>query len=156
MTATIQVRGLTKAYGDLEVRRLRARHGLEGRGARMPTGAYASLRFVRNVVASVLRSSPIVGLGAVLLALWYLAETALPLGVIDGALRIVGAGTAGALVAASAQGTDRFRTGLAIDRLVERAVPDGRTTQRVVVGWIVVALVVAAALWLQPDPFPLP
>ncbi|HRW38311.1 MAG TPA: serine/threonine-protein kinase [Aquihabitans sp.] len=144
-------------FGDLEVRRLRARHGLASRAARMPTGAYASVRFVRNVVASVLRSSPIVGLGAVLLALWYLvAETALPTGVIDGALRIVGAGTAGALVAASAQGTDRFRTGLAIDRLVEVAVPDGRTTQRVVVGWIVVALVVAAALWLQPDPFPLP
>ncbi len=70
--------------------------------------------------------------------------------------RTMGAGTAAALLASSAQGSNRFRTGFGIDQLVAAASPDGRTTQRLVVAWIVIVLLVAAALWLDPDPFPFP
>ena len=37
-----------------------------------------------------------------------------------------------------------------------RLVPDGRTTERLVVVWLLVTFVVAGSLWLSPSPFPLP
>jgi len=99
----------------------------------------------------------VVGVGAILLALWYVvAETSLSVAIVDGLLRIIGAGTVGALLMTSWEGSPRFPSGLGLDEVVRRSVPGGRTTERLVIGWIVVALVVVLALWLDPDPFPLP
>jgi serine/threonine-protein kinase len=145
--------------GDLVARRLRRSHGVATgwSESRVPDGIVGPARFARNAVVSVVRCSPVLGIGGVALALWYLlAQTSLGTGVLDALLRIVGAGTVAALLAGSAQGSPRFRTGLGIDRLVDRLAPEGRTTQAVVIGWVVVALLVAGLLWLDPDAFPLP
>jgi hypothetical protein len=146
-------------WGDLEVRRQRIRDGVaEGWSAsRAPEWSVAGARFARNVVASTLRCSPIVGVGAVLLGVWYLvAETSLGLGLVHGLLRLIGAGTVAALLLGSAQGSDRFRSGLGIDALVDRLAPEGQMASRHLVAWVVVAALVAGLLWLDPDPFPLP
>ena len=150
---------LLATVGDGVARRLRADAGVEARWAEvhLPKPVLAPVRFVRNVVISVLRTSPVVGVGAILLALWYVvAETSLSVAIVDGLLRIIGAGTVGALLMTSWEGSPRFPSGLGLDEVVRRSVPGGRTTERLVIGWIVVALVVVLALWLDPDPFPLP
>lgn len=144
--------------GDLAARRHRLRHDVADGWleARAPTWAFVVVRSLRNVGVSVVRSSPVVGIGVVILGCWYLlAGTSLPRSITDALLRIVGAGTAAALLAATAQGSNRFRSGFGTDQVVAWLAPDGRTTQRLVVGWIVLVLLVAAALWLDPDPFPL-
>jgi hypothetical protein len=71
-------------------------------------------------------------------------------------LRFLGSGTALALWLTNRDGSDRFRTGIGVRALVVRGVPDGRTTERLVVAWVIAAALVAGALWLAPDPFPLP
>lgn len=147
------------SIGDLRARRHRIDLGVASGWAQTsaPPAVVAPTRFVRNVVVSVVRCSPVLGVGAVLLGLWYLlGETSISTGVLDVLLRLIGGGTAGALLAASAQGSARFRSGLGLDVIVDRAAPGGRTDQRLVVGWIVVAALVCAALWLDPSPFPLP
>ncbi|MGI8755543.1 MAG: serine/threonine-protein kinase [Acidimicrobiales bacterium] len=146
-------------FGDSVAHRLRAEHGVAGGWAerRLSPGALAPARFARNVMASVVRSSPVVGVAAALLAGWYaLSHTSLPASIVDGALRLIGATAVGLIAAASREGSSRFRTGLGLDEIVARSVPDGRTNQRVVVFWLIVALLVAGAFWLAPDPFPLP
>lgn len=145
--------------GDSAAHRLRAAHGVAGGWAerRLAPGALVTPRFVRNVAASVLRAIPMLGVGVVLLAGWYGIDA---LGasrtLVDGALRLIGLLAAGVLAMAAREGTARFRTGAGIDHLVVRLVPGGRTTERLVVLWIVAAFLVAGALWLRPDPFPLP
>ncbi|MCU1355578.1 MAG: serine/threonine protein kinase [Acidimicrobiales bacterium] len=146
-------------FGDSVAHRLRASHGVAGGWAeqRLSPGALAPARFARNLAVSIVRASPIIGIGAVLLGAWYaLDRTSLPDGIIDLLLRIVGALVVGLVVVTAREGSARFRTGLGIDELVARFVPDGRTTERVVISWLVVALLVAGSLWLAPDPFPLP
>ena len=150
---------LLATSGDSVAHRLRSEHGVAGGWAerRLSAGSLAPVRFVGNVAMSVLRASPIIGIGAVLLAAWYaLGRTSLDPTVLDLVLRGLGAVTLGALASTAREGSARFRTGLGLDELVWRWVPDGRTTERVLVGWLVTALVVATALWLSPDPFPLP
>ena len=144
--------------GDAAARRERAQLGFaEGRAERLPAGVVLPSRFVRNLVASVLRTSPIVGVTALLLAGWYaLDQTSLPQGLLDGALRIVGGGSVLFLLLGSREGSSRFRTGLGVEQLVRRFAPDGRVTERLVVAWLVLAIGTAAALWLTPDAFPLP
>jgi serine/threonine-protein kinase len=144
--------------GDDVARRQRAERGFgDGRAERLPSGVVVPSRFVRNVVASVLRTSPIVGLSAVLLAAWYaLAQTSLPQGLLDVSLRLVGGGAVAMLLLSAREGSPRFRSGLGIDRVVTRFAPEGRITERLVVTWLVLAIGVAAALWLTPDAFPLP
>ena len=144
--------------GDAAARRERAELGFaEGRAERLPTGIVVPSRFARNLVTSVLRSSPIIGVAAVFLACWYaLAQTSLPQGLLDWSLRIIGGVAVWALLRGARHGSSRFRTGLGIERLVARLAPEGRVTERLVVAWLVVAIVVAAALWLTPDAFPLP
>ncbi|CAN5873452.1 hypothetical protein BH23ACT2_BH23ACT2_25060 [soil metagenome] len=145
--------------GDSVAQRLRAEHGVGGGWAeqRMSPGALAPARLVRNLVRSVVRASPVIGLGAVLIAGWYgLERLSVPRGATDLALRVTGVVVVGALIAASRHGSRGFRTGLGIDELVARVVPDGRTTERVVVIWVVTIFVVAGAIWLSPSPFPLP
>ncbi len=145
--------------GDSVAHRLRATHGIAGGWAerRMAPGALAPARFVRNLLASVLRASPMLGVGSVLLAGWYGLEALdAPNVVLDWSLRGIGLLVVGVVVGTAREGSVRFRTGLGIDNLVERLVPNGRTTERTVVLWIVAAFVVAGGLWLTPDPFPLP
>lgn len=144
--------------GDGVARRRRAEAGFAaGRSDRMPSGVVVPSRFVRNVVTSVLRSSPIVGVSAVLIAGWYaLDQTSLSPGILEVLLRIIGGGAVAALLLSAREGSSRFRTGLGIERLVERSAPGGRITERLVVSWLVIVIIVAAALWLTPDTFPLP
>lgn len=118
---------------------------------------FVLVRTARNALAGVLRCSPVVGVSALMLGLWYLAEGAtVPQWLLDAMLRFLGSGTALALWLTNRDGSDRFRTGVGMRALVVRAVPDGRTTERLVVAWVVAAALVAGALWLAPDPFPLP
>ena len=145
--------------GDGEARRLRTTVGIEPTWAdrRLPPSLGAAGRLVRNLVASVLRSSPIVGVAAVVLGGWYLLDaTSLAGSVTDALLRLVGAGTVAALLASARAGTAGFRSGLGIDRVAAWIAPGGRVTERVVVAWILAVVVVAACLWLPPDPLPLP
>jgi serine/threonine-protein kinase len=145
--------------GDSTAHRLRLEHGVEGGWAErhLSPGALSPVRFVRNAAISVVRASPVIGVGTVLLAGWYaLAETSAPAGLVDWSLRLIGGATVTGILLAGREGSARFRTGLGLDELVLRWVPDGRTNERVVVGWLVVAMVVAGALLLTPDPFPLP
>jgi len=150
---------LLATVGDSIAHRSRADAGIAGGWAErhLSPGLLAPARFVRNMAVSVLRASPIVGIAAVFLAAWYvLGETSVSTGALDVALRLIGGVTAAAIIASAREGSSRFRTGLGLDELVARAVPDGRTTERVVVGWLVVTIIVVAAIWLTPDPFPLP
>lgn len=150
---------LLATWGDSVAHRLRAEQGIAGGWAerRLSPGALAPGRFVRNVGLSVLRTSPVLGVGAVALGGWYLlAQTSVGDGVLDVLLRLVGGGTVAFVLLTSREGSARYRSGLGIDELVRRAVPDGRTTERVLIGWLLAVIVVAAALWLAPDTFPLP
>ncbi|MCU1372419.1 MAG: serine/threonine protein kinase [Ilumatobacteraceae bacterium] len=149
---------LLATVGDHVARQQRAQRGFaDGRVERLPSGVVVPSRFVRNLVTSVLRTSPIVGVTALFVAAWYaLAQTSLPVGVLEASLRIVGGGAVAVLLLSAREGSPRFRSGMGIDRLVTRFAPDGRVTERLVVMWLVLAIGVAAALWLTPDAFPLP
>lgn len=157
--AVLVVLPLLATLGDSVAHHLRADHGVGGGWAerRLSAGTLAPARFARNALVSVVRSSPVVGVGAALLAGWYaLDKTSVAAPVVEGALRAIGAVVVGAIVAASREGSARFRSGLGLDEIVLRTAPDGRTTERLVVAWLAIAIVVAGALWLAPDPFPLP
>lgn len=150
---------LVATIGDSVAHRLRVEHGVAGGWAerRLAPGPMAPVRFVRNVVAGTVRASPVVGVGAVLLAGWYgLDRLSVPATVSDLTLRAIGMGAAGIVCAANREGSRRFRTGLGLDELSRRVTPDGRVNERVVVVWLVAVAVVAAGLWLAPSPFPLP
>ena len=145
--------------GDAVAQRHRAALGFSGGTAerRLPGAVLGPLRFVRNVGVSVVRCSPIIGVSAVLLAAWYaLSHTALSTNVLDLLLRAVGGGAVAAVLLTSRSGSSRFRCGLGLDELAQRWAPEGRITERLVVAWIVVVIVIAAALWLSPAAFPLP
>ncbi|WP_421118836.1 hypothetical protein ACE2AJ_15915 [Aquihabitans daechungensis] len=144
--------------GDGAARRQRAEQGFAAtRSERLPSGVVAASRFVRNVVTSVLRTSPIVGVSAVFLGLWYVVDqTSMPQGILDVTLRLIGGGAVWLLLLGAREGSPRFRSGLGIDRLVQRLAPEGRVTERLIVAWLLIAIGVAAALWLTPDAFPLP
>jgi serine/threonine-protein kinase len=149
---------LLATVGDGAARRQRAERGFaEGRAERLPSGVLVPSRFVRNLVTSVLRTSPIVGISAVFLAGWYaLDQTSLPQGLMSVLLRVIGGGAVAMLLLSVREGSPRFRTGLGIRELVTRFAPEGRVTERLVVAWLVLAIGIAAALWLTPDAFPLP
>lgn len=150
---------LIATIGDSQAHRLRSEHGVAGGWAeqRVAPGALAPARFLRNSVVSTVRATPMIGVGAVLLAAWYGLDriTDIPL-LVDLALRAIGLGVVGATLLTARDGSGRFRTGLGVDDIVARWVPDGRTTERLVIFWIVATFVVAGSLWLTPDPFPLP
>lgn len=150
---------LLATLGDSEAQRLRAAHGVEGGWAerRLAPGALAPTRFFRNLVVSIVRASPVVGIGAVLLGGWYgLKGLNLPDVLLEVGLRVIGLGVVGALVALSRDGSSRFRTGLGLDVLAERLAPGNRASQRLFVVWVVAVILVAGSLWLTPDTFPLP
>ncbi|MFN8019003.1 MAG: serine/threonine-protein kinase [Acidimicrobiales bacterium] len=124
---------------------------------RVPTPVLAPARFARNLFASALRTSPILGLFALGLALWYgLDATSLSQGLVDALLRVVGAGAVAALLLSVREGSSRFRTGPGLDAVARWWAPDARITQRIVVGWVVCLAVGAIGLWLVPDAWPLP
>ncbi|NLD77491.1 MAG: protein kinase [Acidimicrobiales bacterium] len=146
-------------YGDSVAHRLRVQHGVAGGWAerRLGPGTLAPARFTRNVMVCLLRASPVVGVGAVALAGWYGLESIdPPRALLHLALRVIGATVVGIIVVTSREGSHRFRTGLAIDELVARLVPGGRTNERVVAIWLLAAALAAGALWLTPSTFPLP
>lgn len=150
---------LLATLGDSEAQRLRAAHGVEGGWAerRLAPGALAPTRFFRNLVVSIVRASPVVGIGAVLLGGWYgLKGLNLPDVLLEAGLRVIGLGVVGALMALSRDGSSRFRTGLGLDVVAERLAPGNRASQRLFVVWVVAVILVAGSLWLTPDPFPLP
>ena len=150
---------LVATLGDSLAHRLRAEHGVASGWAerRMAPGALAPVRLLRNVVVSTLRAAPMVGIGAVLLAAWYGLDRLTDAGaLVDLALRVIGLLVVGVILATARTGSGRFRTGLGLDDLVARWVPDGRTTERIVILWIVATFLVAGSIWLTPDPFPLP
>ena len=68
----------------------------------------------------------------------------------------VGLVVVGLLLTFGRTGSPRFRSALGLDELVARWVPDGRTTERLVVLWVICVFLIAASLWLTPAPFPLP
>ena len=145
--------------GDSVAHRLRADHGVPGGWAerRLSPGALAPTRFVRNLVLSVVRSSPIIGIGAVLLGAWFALErTTLSQGVLYGSLRVIGGLVVGLVLVTAREGSARFRTGMGLDEVVRRLVPDGRTSERVVACWILAVVFLALALWLTPSTFPIP
>lgn len=149
---------LLATAGDAVARRQRAERGFaDGKAERLPTSVVVPSRFVRNLVTSVLRTSPIVGVSAVFLGCWYaLDQTSLPQGILDITLRLIGGGAVAMLLLGAREGSARFRSGLGIDHLITRFAPDGRVTERLLVLWLVAAIGVVAALWLTPDAFPLP
>ena len=145
--------------GDSATHRLRSEYGVATGWAerRLAPTTLAPARFVRNVVVSVVRAVPAVGLGALLLAAWYAMDNlgAAPV-VLRGGLRVIGLVVVGVILATSRNASGRFRSGIGLEELTARAVPDGRTTERVIALWLVAAALVAASLWLTPSPFPLP
>lgn len=146
-------------FGDSVAHRLRWEHGMPGGWAerRLAPGALAPARLVRNVILSVLRSSLALVLGAVLVGGWYgLDRVTNSAPVLDFSLRAVGLVVVGLLLSFGRTGSPRFRSALGLDELVARWVPDGRTTERLVVLWVICVFLVAASLWLTPAPFPLP
>ena len=146
-------------FGDSVAHRLRVEHGVVGGWAerRVAPAALAPIRFVRNVLTSLFRASPVLGVGAVTLAGWYgLDGLDVPRSLLHVLLRLIGATVVGVIVVTAREGSPRFRTGLALDELVVRWVPGGRTNERVVVGWLVAAALTAGALWLTPSNLPLP
>jgi serine/threonine-protein kinase len=150
---------LLATRGDSAAHRLRLHHGVADGWAerRMGPGALAPARFVRNVVASVLRASPLVGLGAVFLAGWYgLEGLDVGRGLLHATLRAIGVVVVGSIAYLARHGSRRFRTGLGLDDLAERLAPGGRVNERVVVLWLVSGALVAGGFWLTPSPFPLP
>lgn len=155
----IVVLPLIATMGDARAHRLRTAHGVASGWAerRMTVGALAAPRLLRNILMSIFRATPLIGIGAVLLAAWYgldrLSDATL---LVDVVLRAIGLLVVGGMVAASRHGSSRFRTGLGLESLVDRWVPEGRTTERLVILWIVAAALVAGSIWLTPDPFPLP
>ncbi|MCB0971381.1 MAG: serine/threonine protein kinase [Acidimicrobiales bacterium] len=145
--------------GDADARRLRLEVGVEPGWAdrHLPSSVSGIGRFLRNLVVAVLRSSPIVGIAALLLGGWYaLDATSAPAAITEWLLRLVGAATVAALLASAREGTARFRSGIGIDAVAARLVSGGRFSERVVVLWLLAVVVVAASLWLTPDPLPLP
>ena len=150
---------LIATLGDSVAHRLRREHGVAGGWAerRMAPGSLAPARFVRNLVVSTVRALPMIGVGAVLLAGWYgldrLVEATAP---VDLALRAIGLVVVGIVLGTARHASSRFRVELGLDELVRRWVPEGRTTERLVVLWILALFLVAGAIWLSPSPFPLP
>ena len=144
--------------GDGVARRRRASLGTApGWGeAHLPAPVIGVARFVRNVGVAIVRTSPILGVTAVLLAGWYaMAQTSLPQGFLDVTLRLVGGGAVAAILLTSREGSPRFRSGLGIEQVVARSLPGGKVSERLIVAWIIIAMVIAIALWLSPDAFPL-
>lgn len=149
---------LIATHGDSVAHRLRLQHGVADGWAERRVGpaALAPVRFVRNVFSSVLRASPLVGLGAVLMAGWYgLNGLDLDRSVLDLALRAIGVVVAGSIALMSRHGSRRFRTGLGLDDLADRLARTGGVSERVVVLWLVAGALAAGAWWLSPSPFPL-
>ncbi|MCU1454038.1 MAG: hypothetical protein JWN46_2184, partial [Acidimicrobiales bacterium] len=147
-------------WGDSLLHGARRDAGLGGRWIDRATApaAMAPPRFVRNVVVSVVRSAPVLAVGAVLIGGWYgLVHLSSPTPVLDLALRAIGAVVALGLVVPAGRGSPRFRTGLAVDHLLGRLVdPAGRVGQRGLVLLVGAAFFVAAGLWLSPEVWPLP
>ena len=109
------------------------------------------------MIFSVVRSFMALLLGAVLVGAWYgLDRMTNSERILDFSLRGVGLVVVGLLLSFGRTGSPRFRTALGLDELVARWVPEGRTTERLVVLWVVCIFLIAASLWLTPAPFPLP
>ena len=145
--------------GDSVAHRLRQEYGMTSGWAerRLTPGVLAPARLARNIIFSVLRSSLALVVGGVLVAAWYGLEqlTSNPVA-LDLSLRGIGLVVVGIILAVGRSGSARFRTALGLDELVSRWVPDGRTSERLVVLWVVCTFVAAASIWLTPSPFPLP
>ena len=145
--------------GDSVAHRLRREYGMTLGWAerRLTPGALAPARLARNIMFSVLRSSLALVVGGVLVAAWYGLQqlTSNPVA-LDLSLRGIGLVVVGIILAVGRSGSARFRTALGLDELVARWVPDGRTSERLVVLWVVCTFVAAASIWLTPSPFPLP
>ncbi|QXC63213.1 DUF3445 domain-containing protein [Aquihabitans sp. G128] len=115
--------------GDSVAHRLRAEHGVASGWVekRLAPGALAPARFVRNLLSSTVRSSPLIGIGAVLVAGWYgLDRFDLARPLLDLVLRGIGVVVVGLTVLTQRDGSPRFRTGLGLDELTARWVPEGR------------------------------
>ena len=145
--------------GDSVAHRLRREYGMTLGWAerRLTPGALAPARLARNIMFSVLRSSLALIVGAVLVAAWYgLGQLTSNPVALDLSLRGIGLVVVGIILAVGRSGSARFRTALGLDELVARWVPDGRTSERLVVLWVVCTFAAAASIWLTPSPFPLP
>ncbi len=151
---------LVATWGDSVVHRFRRNSGTAQRWIERatPPAAAAPVRFVGNLVMSILRSLPVVALTAALLGLWYgLDHLHVPQLLVDTVLRVIGLLAAAILVVPARAGSPRFRTGVAIEDAVSRLLgPSGRLGQRGVVLWIVAAAAVAGSLWFTPEVWPLP
>ncbi len=146
-------------WGDSVAHRLRADAGLPGGWLerRSSPGAMAPVRFVRNVMVSIVRAAVMLVVGGILVGAWYgldrLTDARV---VIDLTLRAIGLGVVGVILALGRHGSSRFRSAIGLDELVARMVPRGRTTERLVILWVVCTFVAAGSLWLSPSAFPLP
>jgi len=151
---------LLATWGNSVVHRFRRESGTASRWIERatPPVAAAPIRFVGNVVVSIVRALPVVALAGALLGLWYgLDHLNVPQTALDGVLRVIGLLTTAMLVVPARIGSSRFRSGVAIDDAVSRLVtPSGRLGQRGLVLWIVAGAAVAGAFWLTPEVWPLP
>ncbi len=115
------------------------------------------VRFLANLLVSVVRSLPAVAVGAVAVGIWSLVHGAGVATALDEAvLRLAGVATAVVLLYPVGAGSRRFRTGAGTEALVEATTTeDGRPDQRGIVVLVLCVALTATALWLHPDPFPI-
>lgn len=150
---------LVATIGDGLGQRRRNKHGIQPSWAEQnfPSGFLAAPRFLRNVGVSALRSLPVLGVSAILLVGWYGIKrvNANPV-VLDAYLRLLGAGSVISLLTIGNSGSRRFRAELGVEQLTAWLRPNGKIGEVIVVFWIVTIGITAAALWLDPTPFPFP
>lgn len=144
--------------GDLmRHRHLRWHGGADGWFARSGDAVVVPVRFLSNLVVSAVRSVPALALDAVLVGGWVFARRAsVAVTGTDILLRVTGVAVAVLLLYPVGRGSQRFRTDVAVHRITDDVVDgDGRLLSRGWVLWLVAVGLVALALWLHPDPWPI-
>ncbi len=144
--------------GDVVVHRHRLIHGQAASWfERAGEGVVVPVRFLANVLTSLFRAVPALAAGGVAIGAWSLLHGAdVPAAADELALRLCGVLVAAVLLYPLSGGSRRFRTDLGLQAVVDGCTDgDGRLDLRGFVLLVLCIAVVAAALWLHPDPFPI-
>lgn len=143
-------------WGDVIVHEYRLDHGdAFGWWQRLPAGGVAPVLALRNIGLSILRAIPALLLLIVTVAAGWLARSQHVMTLHDLVVR-AGGGVAGLVVVVTgAHGSPRFRTSVAVDRVVQSVTDErGRPLIGAWVLWIAVAAIGAFGLWLTPELWP--